>query len=214
MSDEGETFLGRWSKRKVQARRRPRDAESESEAGLSHQTGAQNTEPEEIPLEDLPPIESIDASTDLSPWLRQRVPDAWRQAALKRVWTSDPAISQFIGLAENSWDWNATDGVPGFGPLSPSHNVADLLARVIGELPKGDAPETVETTATPATVEGGEPSVEGPAEPQSPTPIMTASPEHKGLPPILQETPCAEEAAASTEQLFPKRRRGGGALPQ
>ena len=150
MNDDGESFLGRWSKRKSQAQTGAKSEEPRSEAEGSRQSGAQDAEPEEIALEDLPPIESIDASTDLSQWLRKRVPDTWRQAALKRVWATDPAISQFIGLAENSWDRNAPDGVPGFGPLSPTHDVTRLLAQVIGQLPENDAPEAgnAETTTS------------------------------------------------------------------
>jgi hypothetical protein len=142
------------------------------------------------------------------------VPDAWRQAALKRVWTSDPAISQFIGLAENSWDWNVPDGVPGFGPLSPNHDVAQLLARVIGQVPEGDTPETVETAATPADFELPEPSGDVPAEPQPSGAVMTASPEHSGAISDLQPAAWDDQAAALTEQQLLRRRRGGGALPQ
>jgi len=36
----------------------------------------------------------------------------------KALWR-DPAIQNYIGLSENSWDFNAPDGVPGFGPLNP-----------------------------------------------------------------------------------------------
>jgi hypothetical protein len=141
MSNENETFLERWSKRKAEARTGAKSDEGQEQAEASK--SPPDAELEEIALEDLPPIESIDASTDLTHWLRKRVPEAWRQAALKRVWASDPAISQFIGLAENSWDWNAPDGVPGFGPLSPAANVAQLLEQVIGQMPSGDTSKAV-----------------------------------------------------------------------
>jgi hypothetical protein len=36
---------------------------------------------------------------------------------LRRAWLADPAIRDFIGLSENSCDFNAPDGVPGFGSL-------------------------------------------------------------------------------------------------
>ena len=214
MSDESETFLSRWSKRKAQARSGATGAEPASEAELSQDPGARDTQEEEIPLEDLPPIESIDASTDLSPWLRKRVPDAWRQAALKRVWASDPAISQFIGLAENSWDWNAPDGVPGFGPLWPNHDVAQLLARVMGRIPETGTPEMAETAVTPADFEKPEPSGDATADPQLPGAVVTAHPEHSNVISDLQPAACDHEAADLAEQQPPKRRRGGGALPQ
>ena len=148
MSDESESFLERWSKRKAEARTGAKSDECQEQAEASKPL-APDAEPEEIALEDLPPIESIDASTDLTHWLRKRVPEVWRQAALKRVWASDPAISQFTGLAENSWDWNAPDGVPGFGPLSPADNVAQLLERVIGQMPLGDTSRAVMSAVAP-----------------------------------------------------------------
>ncbi len=212
MSDDGETFLNRWSKRKSQARTRAEEPRSEAEE--SRQTGAPNAEPEEVALEDLPPIESIDASTDLSQWLRKRVPDAWRQAALKRIWATDPAISQFTGLAENAWDWNAPDGVPGFGPLSPTHDVTQLLARVIGQSPESGAPEAEKAAATTAESPPRETSDSSPAQASLPKEATDAHFIDKSLMPASRPAEKNDDESAATEWQQPsKRRRGGGALP-
>jgi Protein of unknown function (DUF3306) len=213
MNDDGESFLGRWSKRKSQAQTGAKSEEPRSEAEESRQSGPQDAEPEEIALEDLPPIESIDASTDLSQWLRKRVPDAWRQAALKRVWATDPAISQFIGLAENTWDWNAPDGVPGFGPLSPTHDVTRLLAQVIGQLPENDAPEAGNADATTSDSPTLETSCSGPTEPNSPKEATDANLLDKSR---MSDAPPVEGEAGSAAvegQKLTRKRRGGGALP-
>jgi hypothetical protein len=45
----------------------------------------------------LPPIEAIDAHTDVTVFLRSGVPDELRRAALRRAWTVDPAIRDFRG---------------------------------------------------------------------------------------------------------------------
>ena len=76
----------------------------------------------------LPPIESIGAASDIRPFLAPGVPADLTRAALRRAWSTDPAIRDFIGLSENSWDFNAPDGVPGFGSLTPQR-----LARMNGE---------------------------------------------------------------------------------
>jgi hypothetical protein len=55
------------------------------------------------------------------------------RAALRRAWTTDPAIRDFIGIAENQWDFTAPEGVPGFGALPDGEQVRRLLARVMGE---------------------------------------------------------------------------------
>ena len=86
--------------------------------------------PTESPFDaaNLPPIESIGAASDIRPFLAPGVPADLTRAALRRAWSTDPAIRDFIGLSENSWDFNAPDGVPGFGSLTPQR-----LARMNGE---------------------------------------------------------------------------------
>ena len=61
---------------------------------------------------ELPPVESIDAATDIRAFLNKGVPQDLTRAALRRAWSSDPAIRDFIGLSENSWDFTAPEGVP------------------------------------------------------------------------------------------------------
>jgi Protein of unknown function (DUF3306) len=75
-----------------------------------------------------PPIESIGAGSDIRPFLAPGVPADLTRAALRRAWSTDPAIRDFIGLSENSVDFNAQDGVPGF-----DSQTRQLLARTTGE---------------------------------------------------------------------------------
>jgi len=63
----------------------------------------------------VPPIDSVDAGSDIRPFLTSGVPDDLTRAALRRAWSTDPAIRDFIGLSENSWDFNAPSGVSEFG---------------------------------------------------------------------------------------------------
>jgi hypothetical protein len=55
------------------------------------------------------------------------------RAALRRVWSSDPAIRDFIGIAENQWDFNDPEGIPGFGPLPATDGAPPVLAQVTGK---------------------------------------------------------------------------------
>jgi hypothetical protein len=50
------------------------------------------------------------------------------------MWTSDPAIRDFIGLAENQWDFTDPTGIPGFGALEATDNVGQLVAQAMGKL--------------------------------------------------------------------------------
>jgi hypothetical protein len=62
--------------------------------------------------------------------LRKGVPADLTRAALRRAWASDPAIRDFIGIAENQWDFNDPNGIPGFGPLAPMESGVDVLAQI------------------------------------------------------------------------------------
>ena len=81
---------------------------------------------------DLPPIESIGTGSNIRPFLASGVPADLMRAALRRAWSTDLAIRDFIGLSENSWDFNAPGGVPGFGSLT-TNGPRQLLARMTGE---------------------------------------------------------------------------------
>jgi hypothetical protein len=83
-------------------------------------------------LTSLPSIESIVADTNIGAFLQSGVPAELTRAALRRAWESDPAIRNFIGIAENQWDFNDPDAIPGFGPLHASDNAPALLAQVSG----------------------------------------------------------------------------------
>ena len=84
----------------------------------------------------LPPIESIDARTDITVFLRSGVPDELRLAALRRAWTEDPAIRDFKGPQENDWNFNDPNGIPGFGELGPEVDVKRTVAKILGEAPR------------------------------------------------------------------------------
>jgi hypothetical protein len=64
------------------------------------------------------PIESPGTGIEAATFLAAGAPAGLPRAALRRAWSADPAIRDFIGLSENSWDFTAPDGVPGFGALT------------------------------------------------------------------------------------------------
>jgi len=149
----GESFLARWSRRK---------------RGVAAQTDAQENPPPSVaeiakpvppitskapPAMSLPPIESIESASDIKAFLAPDVPLELTRAALRRAWTADPAIRDFIGLSENAWDFNAPGGVPGFGSLE-LQEVRRLVAQLLDEPQAADpAPATAapaDHSATPA----------------------------------------------------------------
>jgi hypothetical protein len=79
----------------------------------------------------LPAIDSIGAGSDIRAFLEVGVPADLTRAALRRVWLTDPSIRNFVGLSENSWDFNAPGAIPGFGSID-TESVANMVTRLLG----------------------------------------------------------------------------------
>src|SRR3954462_5892662 len=135
MSDE--QFLARWARRKQEAKAghaepAPEEAAEAHGPALSNRAAAEPAPPE-TELSNLPPIESIDAATDITAFLRKGIPQELSRAALRRAWSADPTIRDFVGLAENAWDFNDPTAMPGFGPLDcTAEELAALVDRIVG----------------------------------------------------------------------------------
>ena len=149
---EPENFLERWSKRKITERDRSTAdqttadkktaddrASGDDQASAIVPPRSDATAPpssdETFDFTQLPSIDSIGANTDVTAFLRPGVPSELTRAALRRAWSSDPAIRDFVGLVENGWDFNDPSAMPGFGPISPEE-VARLTAQIISALPE------------------------------------------------------------------------------
>jgi hypothetical protein len=210
-----EQFLARWSRRKQEAKAGCAEPAPEAaEANEPPPDGAGSEPvPQETNLSDLPPIESIDAATDITAFLRNDIPKELSRAALRRAWSTDPAIRDFVGLAENAWDFNDPNAMPGFGPLDYSVEQVDaLVRRIVGDMVQvaESLPippvETVESAVQSATAEvgSGEASDQTIGDPRS----MGES-----APTELLSSAAAQPLAANKEAPLP-RRTHGGALPR
>jgi Protein of unknown function (DUF3306) len=80
----------------------------------------------------LPPIESITAESDIRAFLAPGIPPELTRAALRRAWAADPKIRDFVGLSENSWDFNAPGAIAGFGPLEMTDELRRRIAQFVG----------------------------------------------------------------------------------
>src|SRR5215472_17102428 len=142
-----ESVLARWSRRKRNAA-----AQSDADKNLPPNTAerakpASPTTGEPPPAAPLPPIKSIGSGSDIKAFLAPGVPPELTLAALRRAWSADPAIRDFIGLSENAWDFNAPDGVPGFGSLD-LEEVRRIVAQVLDEPRAADPTTTTTPVAT------------------------------------------------------------------
>src|SRR6202035_1173085 len=153
---ERENVIQRWARLK-RAQDMARETEMVSGAGEpTAEPPGDAARDAPFDLASLPSIESIAADTDIGAFLRSGVPAELTRAALRRAWASDPAIRDFIGIAENQWDFNDADAIPGFGPMRATDNAPAMLTQVLGELENvgvqlAGRPAPVEAIASSAT---------------------------------------------------------------
>ena len=177
----------------------------------------------------LPPIQSITAETDIRGFLAPGVPSEVTRAALRRAWTCDPAIRNFVGLADYDWDFNAADSIAGFGPMSMTDDVAKMAAQVLGPgrteagprnpldpaptIPKADEPADNADigAARSAAAETHSQAKDG----DQPTNETAASPQSVALTHREQQRAAAQHPSTELgNRNVPVRRRHGQALPK
>jgi hypothetical protein len=217
MSDE--QFLARWSRRKQEAKTgqaEPAPEEAVEARGSVWSDGAAaEPVPRETELSNLPSIESIDAATDITAFLRKGIPQELSRAALRRAWSADPAIRDFVGLAENAWDFNDPNAMAGFGPLDCSAEQIDALVRRI----VGGVVEAAESLANPreAAEEVARSAHAEAGFAQSSNPVKAITEPGPFDEPTAAELPAnsaAPQPVAASEETPVPRRTHGGALPR
>ena len=161
-----ENFVSRWARLKrvydsggktehdAEGLRREAAVSSNAEPGSAQHDNA--SADELFDPASLPSIEAITVDTDIRAFLQSRVPAELTRAALRRTWVSDPVIRDFIGIAENQWDFNDPTAIQGFGPLRGTDNVPALLEQALGRSNKlaeafAEIPLRAEQTPFPAT---------------------------------------------------------------
>ncbi|MGH6704986.1 MAG: DUF3306 domain-containing protein [Bradyrhizobium sp.] len=149
MSDP-ENILSRWARRKSQAHAvipQPVPANAPAAPRSDPAASPENTPP--FDPASLPSIESIDSETDLHGFFGKNVPADLTRAALRRGWSADLAVRDFVGLSENSWDFNDPEAMHGFGTLGPAE-VQKMLAQMLNavENTEGIQPATPSPSGT------------------------------------------------------------------
>lgn len=212
-------FLARWSRRK-----REEAAEAQQKAApIEVETEADSEKAEDdFDLSLLPDIESITAESDITLFFRKGVPDALKNAALRKIWTADASIRDFVAPADFQWDFNAPDGVPGFGPLGDEFDMKAMLRQAVGELepeavPAAQSPSTALRDArTDDTIPGSELPPASVDAPSSEATFMASEQESNEVSvsqELLSENANFDIQADSDPKLPVLARKHGGALP-
>ena len=148
--DSPKSFLERWSRKKIEGEREASDPAAAPRAPDIARLPAEAAPKPEFDLASLPSLDSITAATDIRAFLGSRVPRELARAALRRAWSSDPAIRDFKGLAENDWDFTDPSAMPGFGALPPGTDITKMLAQIFGEDEKRPGPDPAGQAVGPA----------------------------------------------------------------
>lgn len=222
-------FLSRWSRRKSEAKETasaPPEAPTpetafaapiEGDAGPPEDAVERPSESiDEITAEEiaeLPAVEELTFSSDLAPFLRAGVPTLLRNAALRRMWTVDPGIRDFLNDArEYAYDWNTPGGVPGLGPMLPTDDVKAMVRRIFdGPIGRADAQEEIAFYADErADHEASDVEDEAPAAltDETPGPKPASAPIERPLSPV--PAPADAAAADAKPAAAPDRAAGAG----
>jgi hypothetical protein len=204
-ADDREGFLARWSRRKREAREGGEPAEPDPPAPPppAGQAAPPAEAEEPIDLSALPKLEDLTPSSDITAFLRKGVPLSLRNAALRRIWSLDPAIRDYIGPVDYGWDWNTPGGVPDYvADIGETPVIRQLVERMLAPAPRPSLADRPEPEPTP--LHRGDPPAE-PVPPIAPPVAVAADP-----PPTA---PAASPEASADASASSGRPRHGGALP-
>jgi hypothetical protein len=242
--DEDGGFLSRWSRRKRAAAVEeepatdleigPNDAggaetdgtvirgqvEGQADAALAGDVAPEETLTQEE-IEALPPLDTVTSREELQLFLRNGVPKALRQAALRKVWMLNPKISGYLDVARDyAYDWNVAGGVPGnSGTLSPGEALR-MVDKFLQKKPDpADEPSLSEKAPqvaekAPGVAEIAAEEIETTAEfpqDQAETDTVTDNPQNKTF--VADAEVSVPDIDSAPDDTAP-RRRHGSAIPR
>jgi Protein of unknown function (DUF3306) len=205
---DNEPFLSRWARQKRETKRERQTAEPSA------------AEAPDVDLTKLPNVDELTADSDITGFLQKGVPEALQKLALRRMWALDPAIRDFVEMAENQWDFNAPGGIPGlYQDIAEGADVSVWLAQasqsVVGEARDQQTPDApnVEHVATQRDPDPRNSQVEAISSVVAESPSSTLHNPEVGSQPseIAQKTANVGPIEQAGTGL--SRRRHGGALP-
>ena len=103
MDETSRGRLSQWSQRKTRARKTDILGKADLQEAASEATVPENTK--DTDLNDLPALDTLNADSDFTKFLRTDVPPILKKAALRKLWTSDPVLANVDGLNDYDEDF-------------------------------------------------------------------------------------------------------------
>ena len=175
--NDGEGFVARWSRRKIEEKEPSKEtkievSKLEEGAPLDTKSTQDVGEEGETNVDDLPDIETLNESSDYTPFLKDGVPEKLKRLALKKLWKSNPVFGIIDGLDDYDEDYSAigivaqeifTNYKPGKGMVDPdeAEEEIDEAVKAEGEVePEKEARDLGEMEADGDEVTDNQKSVE------------------------------------------------------
>jgi hypothetical protein len=231
---EDEPFFSRWSRRKLASDRASAATQSPEKRtetpGLCPDPAPEAEVAEEALAIPLPDIESLLPGTDMTPFFQKGVTEQVRNAALRRLWSIDSAIRDYVDPAlDYAYDWNTPGGAPGYGPIT-AHDLMKLADEQAGatdgpasSIPPGSGPVALPQEEPATAVCAQQERAENPS-PADDMASIAAGAEHESPVTVRLSLPAEANSGAALPDVEPDRhsttltdvaaRRHGGALPQ
>lgn len=230
-SRDDKGFLSRWSERKRDAQQAAEEAgPAENTAALdpgapsdpSSDTPAAAAEEPAFDIEDLPDIDSLEEGADFSVFMHEKVPEALRRRALRRLWRVDPAFSFLDGM--NDYDEDYTDAAMVVEGLKTVYQVGkgmlveeeEAEAAEDGGAGQDEPAAALDSEGTPEIAdepELGRDSDETRQDHSGDPPSQQASSDPSGPPPIASQERGEPAAVAPAKRACgPNRKTGRGAI--
>lgn len=234
MAERPDSFLSRWSRRKREPAREERDeaaavtgaaeaVEADGSAAGDPATGDPAMgdpamgDPEVVAK--LPDIDSLDETSDFTPFMAEGVPEILRRRALRKLWRLNPVFAHLDGL--NDYDQDFTDAAMVLPNLKTIYKVGKgMLGEPEAEPQAAPAdPDAGQETGVQMAAAGEPQPPPGSVPPESSPPeslteSLTESPPEssprEAAAPAAPAAPAVTEAAASAESAAPsgpRRRR-------
>lgn len=220
MAERPDSFLSRWSRRKREPAREERD-EAAAVTGAAEAVEADGSaagdpatgDPEVVAK--LPDIDSLDETSDFTPFMAEGVPEILRRRALRKLWRLNPVFAHLDGL--NDYDQDFTDAAMVLPNLKTIYKVGKgMLGEPEAEPQAAPAdPDAGQETGVQMAAAGEPQPPPGSVPPESSPPeSLTESPPEssprEAAAPAAPAAPAVTEAAASAESAAPsgpRRRR-------
>lgn len=214
---EEDRFFSRWSRRKRDAEAEAQDqpevtAEQQDAFGpVAEEPESESLSPEDLAA--LPSLDDLTASSDIRGFMQKGVPDALRNAALRKMWMLTPAIRDHVDPAvDYAWDWNTPGGVPGDGVGPSAERAAQMLRDLVDPRCAAEDEIALETDGITHADPVSEPPV---SAMQNRAPSVTDEAVQGPFDDAAQRVAATDKTQEiqSTNESDAPRRRHGGALP-